>query len=83
MKRREATRTVRMKDILRVAMSADIVRAASQAAIVVGTALNMINQGSGWLSGGEISVGALLLNYVIPYSVATYSASRTRLMDGR
>lgn len=44
MRRREATQTVRVIDILRVARSADIVHVATQTAITVGTALNMINQ---------------------------------------
>jgi hypothetical protein len=52
-----------------------LVRRSVLVAVLVGTLLNLINQG-GALIGGEPSVqwGKLLLTYVIPYLVATYGS---------
>lgn len=71
----------RVLTALQVARSNDIARTALLTAVVVGTALNLINQGARWLNGESILVGSLLLNYAIPYFVATFSAARTRLQD--
>ena len=43
--------------------------------------LNLINQGTRWLHGDGILLYHFLLNYLVPYSVASYSAVRTRLQD--
>lgn len=43
---------------------------------MVGTQLNLINQGPAWLDGEAVSWLHLLLNYLVPYSVASYSAAR-------
>jgi hypothetical protein len=48
-------------------------------ALVVGTILNLINQGDVLLSGGDINIGKLLLTYAVPYCVATYAAVSLRL----
>ncbi len=45
-------------------------------ALVVGTILNVINQGDRLFSGSGILLASLLLNYVVPFRVATFSASR-------
>ena len=50
-------------------------------ALVVGTVLNIINQGSYWLHGESLHVGHFILNYAVPFCVAAYSAIRTRLKD--
>jgi hypothetical protein len=43
-------------------------------ALVVGTILNLINQGDALLAGGPVDLAKLLLNYVVPYCVSTYGA---------
>lgn len=43
-------------------------------ALVVGTILNVINQGSQFSSPGEIDIMRAMLTYAVPYFVATYGA---------
>lgn len=71
----------RLRRIVRVAFAVDILRSAVGTAVVVGTVLNIINQGARWFDGDGLLLGHFLLNYAVPYAVATYSASRTRLQD--
>jgi hypothetical protein len=42
--------------------------------LVVGTALNLINQGPEMLSGNWPVVWKLLLTYVVPFLVASYGS---------
>ena len=51
-------------------------------ALVVGTILNAINQGERILAGNEIFWGSLFLNYLIPFCVSCYSASRHAMHRG-
>ncbi|MDZ4307020.1 FAD-dependent oxidoreductase [Allopontixanthobacter sp.] len=55
---------------------------ALRVALVVGTCLNVINQGADiWLLG-ELDLPRFLMNYAVPYLVASYSAAKARgLMD--
>ena len=43
-------------------------------ALVVGTILNLINQGDALLAAHSLNVAKLLLTYLVPYCVATYGA---------
>ena len=43
-------------------------------ALLVGTALNLINQGHELLSGGPPVMWKLALTYVVPFLVATYGS---------
>lgn len=43
-------------------------------ALVVGTILNMINQGEAILGGGNIVLWKLLLTYFVPFAVASYGS---------
>ncbi len=45
-------------------------------ALVVGTVLNVINHGQAVMQGLEIPWIHVGLNYLVPYCVASYSASR-------
>lgn len=56
-----------------------IVRGAVQVSLVVGTALNLLNQGASWYQGDGISVFQFVVNYAVPYLVASYSAARNEL----
>jgi hypothetical protein len=47
--------------------------------VVVGTLLNLINQGNALLGHGAIDWVKLGLTYMIPYCVATYGAVTARL----
>ena len=43
-------------------------------ALVVGTLLNLINQGDAILGAAQIHWFKLVLTYIVPYLVSTYSA---------
>jgi len=47
--------------------------------VVVGTLLNLINQGDALLGGGGVDWLKLALTYVVPYCVATYGAATARV----
>lgn len=65
-----------VKDFIRLALSRRIVADALRAAIVVGTLLNCINQGAALFRGEAIAWGSAVLNFIVPYCVATYAAVR-------
>ena len=66
-----------MRDILRLALSGRVVRNAILVSAVVGCILNGVNQGSRILNGHDVSWWHVLLNFLVPYAVATYSAVRS------
>lgn len=61
---------------LTIATSAPIVRLALRTALVVGSLLNLINQGDALLGDAPLDVLKLGLTYLVPYCVSTYSATR-------
>lgn len=63
----------------RTACKRPIVVAAVKVALVVGTILNMINQGGRLLDGLPPSWFHVVLNYLVPYCVSTYSAARNEM----
>lgn len=72
-----------MKALLRAAWSRRIALSALRIALVVGTLLNAINQGPALFAGDDVSWTHLLLNYLVPYCVATYSAARNQISRER
>lgn len=65
--------------IVSAACSGAIARAAARLSLVVGTALNVINQGDALFGGGDVRWGLVLMNFAVPYCVASYSAARNQL----
>ena len=61
------------------AVSGGVPRRSLVVALIVGTVLNLINQGDAMLSGVPIDLTKLLLTYVVPYCVSTYGAVSYRL----
>lgn len=59
---------------LTLALSNGVPRRSVIVALVVGTILNVINQGDVLFLGGELNVLKLALTYCVPYCVATYGA---------
>jgi hypothetical protein len=51
-------------------------------ALIVGTILNLINQGDVLLGAAHLNLAKLLLTYAVPYCVATYGAVSYRLKVG-
>lgn len=68
-----------MRALLRTACSRRIVMNALRIALLVGTVLNLVNQGGAIISGTGISWLHLVLNYAVPYCVASYSAARNQM----
>jgi hypothetical protein len=52
-------------------------------ALIVGTILNLINQGDAVFAGAPIDATKLLLTYLVPYFVSTYGAVSYRLHAAR
>jgi len=65
--------------ILRYSLSDGIPRRSLWVAVVVGTILNLINQGDVLVTGSPVNWAKILLTYVVPYVVSTYGAVSYRL----
>lgn len=72
-----------MKELLMTACQRPIVLAAIKVALVVGTILNIINQGGRVMEGLPPSWFHVALNYLVPYCVSSYSAARNELRRRR
>ncbi|MGZ8257031.1 MAG: nitrate/nitrite transporter NrtS [Gallionella sp.] len=68
-----------MTRFIRTSLSRHIVMNAFKIALVVGTLLNLVNQGESLLHGGTIAWLHVLLNYLVPYCVASYSATKNEI----
>jgi hypothetical protein len=68
-----------MRTLFQAACSGKIVKNSLRIALMVGSILNLVNQGSAILAGTGISWIHVALNYVVPYCVASYSASKIEL----
>jgi hypothetical protein len=60
------------------AWAAGVPQRAAVVALVVGTTLNLINQGEAILGGGRISWGKLALTYTVPFLVSAHGALSAR-----
>jgi len=58
----------------RCAMSDGVPRRSLIVALVVGSVLNLINQGGALFAGGPIDWIKFALNFAVPYCVSTYGA---------
>jgi hypothetical protein len=65
--------------LLQLACSSRIAQSALRVSIVVGTALNLINQGDVIWAENPIDWFRLFLNYLTPYCVASYSAAKNEI----
>lgn len=68
-----------MRPLLRAARSRPIVISALKVSLVVGSVLNLINQSGRLMAGEDLSWMHLLLNYLVPYCVASYSAAKNQI----
>ena len=67
---------------LLIATSAPVVGLALRMSALIGTLLNVINQGDALFGDARLVAGKLLLTYLVPYCVATYSATSVSLRLG-
>lgn len=72
-----------MPKFLALAFERGIARRSAIVAIVVGTILNLINQGDVLLLGTHVSLWKVVLTYAVPYCVATYGAVSYRASISR
>lgn len=63
-----------MLRFLALASRPNIVKRSLVVALIVGTVLNLINQGDLLMYSGAINLLKILLTYMVPYCVATYGA---------
>lgn len=68
-----------MKVLIEAVRRPEVIRNALRVSAVVGTILNLINQGDRLPDLSAISWPHVLLNYLVPYVVASYSAARMEL----
>ncbi|MGD9711398.1 MAG: nitrate/nitrite transporter NrtS [Thermomicrobiales bacterium] len=52
-------------------------------ALIVGTILNLINQGDALFGDGRVNWAKIVLTFAVPYCVATYGAVSYRLTASR
>jgi hypothetical protein len=72
----------RWREICVYCVSDGVPRRSFAVALIVGTILNLINQGDALLSGAELNVTKIILTFAVPYCVATYGAVSYRLRAG-
>lgn len=60
--------------MLRTALRPGIVKRSLIISLIVGTILNIINQGDTLMTSGDLTLWKCLLTYVVPYCVSTYGA---------
>jgi hypothetical protein len=60
--------------VCRCCVSGGVPRRSFVVALIVGTILNLINQGEALLAAHSLNVAKLLLTYLVAYCVATYGA---------
>jgi len=65
---------MRWKAACRFAVADGVPRRSLWVAVVVGTILNLINQGDALVTGRRLDLVKLVLTYVVPYGVCTYGA---------
>ena len=70
---------MRWQAIWQCIIAPGVPRRSLMAAVVVGTILNLINQGDALFSGRRLDWLKLALTYIVPYCVATYGAAAFRL----
>jgi hypothetical protein len=64
-----------------IATSAATVRRALQTSLVVGTVLNLVNQPEALLGGAQLVPLKMLITYLVPYCVSTYTAVMVTLRE--
>jgi len=71
------------RQALSLATANGVPRRALVVAVVVGSALNLINQGDAIFGPRTIDWGKLMLTFVVPYLVSTHGAVSARLSKTR
>jgi hypothetical protein len=72
-----------LKSLSLCAVSDGIPRRSFYAALVVGTILNVINQGDAFLGTAPVNWFKIMLTYCVPYVVCTYGAVSSQVAGDR
>lgn len=72
-----------MRTLLRIACTGKIVKNSLRIALVVGSVLNLVNQGEAIMAGAAVAWVQVALNYLVPYCVASYSAAKQEATSRR
>ena len=72
-----------LSTICQCCVSDGVPRRSFVVALIVGTILNLINQGDVLFGGGQVDLTKILLTFAVPYCVATYGAVSYRLNISR
>jgi hypothetical protein len=70
-------------ELLASALSDGVPRRALYAAVVVGTVLNLINQGDAIFGAVPINWFKIILTYFVPYAVFTFGAASAKAKQSR
>ncbi len=73
----------RWETAYRYAITDGVPRRSFWVAVIVGSVLNLINQGDKIISGQSLDLAKLALTYLVPYFVSTYGAVSFRLQADR
>ena len=69
--------------VLRLMQQRRIVCSALKVSLVVGTVLNLINNGEYFWTHHTVNLWHAALNFVVPYCVSSYSAARNEVQRAR
>ena len=69
----------RLAQICLYCVSDGVPRRSLIVALIVGTTLNLINQGDAIFGGAHLNLTKIILTFVVPYCVATYGAVSFRI----
>ena len=72
-----------VRKVAAYAFETPVWRRAVNVALVVGSILNLINQGDRLLNGAPLDWFKIILTFLVPYCVATYGAVSYRLDQER
>lgn len=70
---------MRIVRLFSIAGRRQIVFPALKVALVVGTLLNLVNQGGNLIDGLPLNTSQMLMNFVVPFCVSSYSAARNEM----
>jgi hypothetical protein len=69
----------RLSQICLYSVSDGVPRRSLVVALIVGTILNLINQGDALFGEGRLNLTKMILTFAVPYCVATYGAVSYRM----
>jgi hypothetical protein len=70
-----------IRRVCRCALSDGVPQRSLVVALVVGTILNLINQGEALLALAQINWLKVILTYLVPYAVCTYGAVSVQMRE--